>query len=255
MSKLLINEYPLQVLPSLAVAIGLNEAIVLQQVHYWLDRSNVQKKGHVWVYNTVPQWQAQFPFWSADTVRRALANLKQRGLLVGECLADNSFDKTMYYRIDYAQLAAVEDGNLQSSDDGKLQSSTTAKSNLLLDRTETTTETTQKGASRRRAARSALSLAAWLETCKANNERAIPEDDSIFEYARKQGLPEDFIRFAWLEFKRKFADESKKQKDWRAHFRNAVRENWYGLWFISGDGNCLLTTRGKQVEREHAEGA
>ena len=35
MSKLLINEHPLQVLPSLATKIGLNEAIVLQQIHYW----------------------------------------------------------------------------------------------------------------------------------------------------------------------------------------------------------------------------
>ena len=37
MSKLLINESPLQVQPSLAMAIGLNEAIFLQQ----LQNSNV----------------------------------------------------------------------------------------------------------------------------------------------------------------------------------------------------------------------
>ena len=36
-SKLLIDEPPLQVLPSLALKIGLNEAIILQQVHYWLN--------------------------------------------------------------------------------------------------------------------------------------------------------------------------------------------------------------------------
>jgi len=35
-SSLLINESPLQVLPSLAVLVGLNEAIVLQQTHYWI---------------------------------------------------------------------------------------------------------------------------------------------------------------------------------------------------------------------------
>ena len=39
MSKLLINEQPLQVLPSLAEAIGLNQAIALQQVHYWLENA------------------------------------------------------------------------------------------------------------------------------------------------------------------------------------------------------------------------
>lgn len=36
-AQLLINEPPLQVLPTLAKTIGLNEAIVLQQVHYWLN--------------------------------------------------------------------------------------------------------------------------------------------------------------------------------------------------------------------------
>jgi hypothetical protein len=38
-SRLLIHEPALQVLPSLAVAIGLNEAIFLQQLHYWLVSS------------------------------------------------------------------------------------------------------------------------------------------------------------------------------------------------------------------------
>jgi hypothetical protein len=66
----------------------------------------------------------------------------------------------------------------------------------------------------------------------------------------------DFILYAWLEFKRRYAeDDSKKYKDWRATFRNAVRENWFKLWFIADDGSCGLTTRGKQVQREHSEGA
>ena len=40
-SSLLINEAPLQVLPSLAVALkNVHEAIILQQVQYWLSRSN-----------------------------------------------------------------------------------------------------------------------------------------------------------------------------------------------------------------------
>lgn len=159
MSRLLINESPLQVLPSLAVAIGLNEAIVVQQVHYWLGMKGVGevKNGHKWVYNTIPQWQAQFPFWSTDTVRRTLVSLREKRVLIGERLADNAFDKTMYYRIDYDVLASFDDGILPSSDGGNLQSSGKAKSNHLLDRTETTTETTQrKGAAR-------PSLPEWLD--------------------------------------------------------------------------------------------
>ena len=52
MSKLLINESPLQVQPSLAMAIGLNEAIFLQQLHYWIGTSRFVRDGKKWVYNT-----------------------------------------------------------------------------------------------------------------------------------------------------------------------------------------------------------
>lgn len=105
-----------------------------------------------------------------------------------------------------------------------------------------------------RARRIELSLGDWLAACKASGEKPIPEDDSIFDYADKQQLPIDFVRYAWLEFRRKYTENGKKQRDWRAHFRNAVRENWYGLWFAKGD-EYVLTTRGVQVQREHREAA
>jgi hypothetical protein len=70
MSKLLINEYPLMVLPSLAVRIGLNEAIFIQQLHYWLEKAGTEKQGRKWVYNTYQDWEKQFPFWSNATLRR-----------------------------------------------------------------------------------------------------------------------------------------------------------------------------------------
>ncbi len=150
MSRLLIDENPLQVLPKLAAAIGLNEAIVLQQIHYWLARSTTQKDGYAWTYNTIQQWQEQFPFWSDDTVRRTLASLRKQGLLVGERLSENRFDKTLFYRIDYEQLARIEDGILPPSntpilppsEDGKLPPSGSANCHLEY-KTETSTETTE----------------------------------------------------------------------------------------------------------------
>src|SRR5690554_4175288 len=82
MSRLLINEEPLQVLPGLAEKIGLNEAIVLQQLHYWLSRSTQVKEGEKWVYNTYDEWCAQFPFWSKATVRRVFTSLEKQGLII-----------------------------------------------------------------------------------------------------------------------------------------------------------------------------
>ncbi|HQS84981.1 MAG TPA: DnaA N-terminal domain-containing protein [Alphaproteobacteria bacterium] len=108
MSSLLINEPPLQVLPTLAHRIGLNEALMLQQVHYWLNpklNRNIFEKRY-WVHNTYRQWQTQFPFWSQRTIQRILLSLEEKGLLLA--FLRNDFHKTKHYTIDYDQLHKME---------------------------------------------------------------------------------------------------------------------------------------------------
>jgi hypothetical protein len=101
MSRLLIDEPPLQVLPSLAREIGLNEAIMLQQMHYWLIKSSHEFEGVKWFYKTLEDWQTEFPFWSAMTIRRTLTNLeKQKVIRIGN-FNKKKFDKTKWYTIEY----------------------------------------------------------------------------------------------------------------------------------------------------------
>ena len=104
MQGLLIDEPPLQVLPSLAVDAGLNEAIILQQCHYWLKMSNNVHDGYKWIYNSYPKWQKQFPFWSISTIRRAITNLEKEGYLIVGNYNKAGFDNTKWYRIDYEKL-------------------------------------------------------------------------------------------------------------------------------------------------------
>lgn len=101
MSRLLIDEPPLQVLPSLAREIGLNEAIMLQQMHYWLIKSSHEFEGVKWFYKTLEDWQTEFPFWSTMTIRRTLTNLeKQKVIRIGN-FNKKKFDKTKWYTIEY----------------------------------------------------------------------------------------------------------------------------------------------------------
>jgi hypothetical protein len=106
-SRLLIDESPLQVLPSLAVAIGLNEALVLQQVHYWLKSSKHEVDGRRWIYNTLEAWHTQFPFFSVSTIRRTLISLRERGLLLSANHNEAQTDRTLWYSIDYAVLESL----------------------------------------------------------------------------------------------------------------------------------------------------
>ncbi|MGP5535057.1 hypothetical protein ACTXMF_10770 [Psychrobacter celer] len=109
MSNLLINEPPLQVLPSLAAAIGLNEALLLQQLHYWLRHAKVEHDSKMWIYKNLDKWKEQdFPFWSKNTIKRAVKSLKDQNLIFVEKLAPNSFDRVNHYTINYAELMKIE---------------------------------------------------------------------------------------------------------------------------------------------------
>lgn len=160
-SRLLIDEPALQVLPSLAVAVGLNEAIVLQQVHYWLRNAEANRRhdnyqdGRWWVYNSYPEWKRDaFPWWSEDTIQRVFKNLEKKGLLITGKLSNNPYDQRKWYSIDYDALDAL---NLRSSitatcvdalpqnapmDDSKMRSSHHRKMRSSITENKTTTETT-----------------------------------------------------------------------------------------------------------------
>lgn len=144
---LLIQEPPLQVLPSLAKAIGLNEAIVLQQIHYWLQKSSNIEVGHKWIYNTYNAWQKQFPFWSIPTIRRTITSLEKQGVIVTGNFNKAGFDNTKWYRIDYQKLESMSrrcDQNDQTMrsiwTDGADQNDQTNTNRLPETTTETTTE-------------------------------------------------------------------------------------------------------------------
>lgn len=100
MNNLLLDEYPLVVLPSLATAIGLNEAILLQQINYWIQKKPHTHDGRPWIYNSVPKWREQFPFWSESTIRRTINSLKKQDLIVTTNKYNKMpMDNTMWYSI------------------------------------------------------------------------------------------------------------------------------------------------------------
>lgn len=109
-SKLLIDEQPLQVLPSLACAIGLNEAMVLQQLHWRLRYSKKQVNGLFWVFDKYEVWQQEhFPFWSLDTVKRTFRSLEQKNLVISSDKFNQfKLDRTKWYTINYEVLNTLD---------------------------------------------------------------------------------------------------------------------------------------------------
>ena len=102
---MLINEAPLQVLPSLAVALkNINEAIMLQQIQYWLQKSKNEYKGRKWIYNTISEWHEQFPWLTDRSIKARFDSLRKKGIIITANLNKNSFDHTNWYSIDYDAL-------------------------------------------------------------------------------------------------------------------------------------------------------
>jgi len=143
MKNLLLDEYPLIILPSLATKIGLSEAIVLQQIHYWLTKSANVVDDEPWVYNSISDWQKQFPFFSESTIKRILKKLEQQELIKSACFNKLKMDRTKWYTINYASLALGQfDPTIRSNWPNQQVS-------LTPPLPETTTETTSKTTSDR----------------------------------------------------------------------------------------------------------
>ena len=121
MNTLLIDENPMMVIPSLVKAVGLEQAIVLQQLHFvWrqpksgkvlasVDLGNGRTiDGSKWIYNTAKGWREDyFSFWQPDNVRKLFVSLETRGLVIS-CQPDSNVgNMRKYYRIDYERFSEI----------------------------------------------------------------------------------------------------------------------------------------------------
>lgn len=109
MSKILVPDKPVQFLPKLAKEIGVNEAIFLQQLHYWLTSSSAKEiNGRLWVYNTQEEWQEQLSCFSFRTMQRIIKSCKDKGLIEFNTFNKLSYDRTKWYTINYDEVKKIE---------------------------------------------------------------------------------------------------------------------------------------------------
>ena len=154
MSNLLLDDRPLVIQPKLAELLGdLDEAVILQQIHYWLGKRLNIKDGHSWVYNSMVEWNKQFPWLAIATLKRKFKSLEDKGLLITANYNKAKFDKTKWYRIDYDALDEMKQRLYQNDTtivsnctNGEYQNDTTNTieytENNNID-TTTTTDTTE----------------------------------------------------------------------------------------------------------------
>lgn len=107
----------MQFQPALAQILGNSDrAIILQQVHYWVERSNREYDGKKWIWNSIPEWSKQFNWLSERTVKRIFSFLEEENYLLTGNFNKQKFDHTKWYTINYKRLndALGQNGTIDS---------------------------------------------------------------------------------------------------------------------------------------------
>lgn len=130
--------------------------------------------------------------------------------------------------------------------DGSSSSSSTSLSSSL--RSEDSAAKPQRIPSRPK--REEVTLAKYLENCKAAGVKPVPDGHAIRTWCEEAKIPTDMLQVAWVVFREKYLNDEKlkgkRYKDWAAHFATSVKDRWYGLWFTGEDGNPAWTSTGLQ---------
>jgi uncharacterized phage protein (TIGR02220 family) len=246
MSKLLIQDRPIMILPTLAIKIGLNESIILQQIHYWLLTSKHDKDGKKWVYNTYKEWQMQMPFWSETTIKRTIKSLEDQGLLLSANYNSLKLDKTKWYTIDYEKLAEMEDDGKvfmgsQSGRNGTSSVSDWPNEEAIMDKAipESTTKSSSKNSTKKEIPFS--EIISYLNKKINSNYRATTKKTKDLITARwNEGFAfEDFKRVIDLK-----TDEWLDDPKWNKYLRP---ETLFGSKF---EAYCNQKSGGKALREE-----
>lgn len=109
MSRLLIEESPLIVLPTLVKAIGINSAMILQQIHYSLNPEHNKNfhDGRYWVYKTLSDWQKKFDFLGMTTIRKCIKDMEDSNIIYSTNLNKDKRDQTKWYSINYEEMENI----------------------------------------------------------------------------------------------------------------------------------------------------
>lgn len=112
MKSMIENDFLFCAGGKMAAILGVNEALVLGQINYWICKNKENKvnykDGRYWTFNSIKKWHEDFfYFWSERTVKRIFKSLEKKGLLIVGNFNKLGFDRTKWYSIDYDKFNEI----------------------------------------------------------------------------------------------------------------------------------------------------
>lgn len=84
-----------------ALEYGLNEAIILNNLRYWIEHNAANEKnfyeGRYWTYNSNSAFCVLFPYLSERKIRNALKHLQEEGIIMTGNYNKSLYDRTLWY--------------------------------------------------------------------------------------------------------------------------------------------------------------
>lgn len=85
----------------IATRYGLLEAILLNNMEYWIAKNKANKKnfhdGYYWTYNSAKAYQELFPYVSQRQIMTAMKHLREEGIIQTGNYNEMAWDRTMWY--------------------------------------------------------------------------------------------------------------------------------------------------------------
>ncbi|MBM7609749.1 DNA-binding PadR family transcriptional regulator [Lysinibacillus composti] len=117
--SLLNNDTPILISTTLAMNIGLNEALMLQQLNDLVQTAGSVREGEKWISKTLMEFHQQFPFWSKSTIDRILKKLEQLNLIEVGNFNERKTDRTKWYRINEEEVKKISHHGFSQNDELK----------------------------------------------------------------------------------------------------------------------------------------
>lgn len=194
--SLLISEPPLQVLPSLAATIGLNEAVILQQIHYLVNSGGGRViDGEQWIFDTYEELQRKFfPFFSVITLKRTMLKMESSGWLVS-CQPEGVMSRRKYYRLSAScYINLTTEKYSEAIDSRRYQNDTMGVSKRYLPLTENTSENSEHKNTRAASGEAAQVCPSASKPAKARK----PTWPEVVAEAKRLCLPVASVKRFWL---------------------------------------------------------
>ena len=98
--------------PTLASKIGAENALILQQIKYWISKcgKQISSSKELFIYNSLHSWKDQFPYMSEYKIRKSIKYLEDNGIIKSVKVNAHRWNHTKWYTIDHQKYSLLSEG-------------------------------------------------------------------------------------------------------------------------------------------------